>query len=191
MDLAGLTRDYGYLAIVLGSFLEGETAVAFGGYAAQQGLLSIPLVVALGAGINFAWDQLYFHLGRAFGPRLLRRSPALAHRGRRVFALLERYDAALIVGVRLMYGLRAAGPLALGMTRVAAWRFFWLNALGAALWGLAVAGAGFAFGRTLELLFRDAARLDTWILFAFLGGGVLWWVVRMLRAGRRGAAGPW
>jgi membrane protein DedA with SNARE-associated domain len=184
MDLAGLARDYGYLAIILGSFVEGETAVAFGGYAAQQGLLSFPLVVALGAGINFAWDQLFFHLGRAFGPRLLRRFPALAERAQRVFALLERYDAALIVGVRFMYGFRAAGPIALGMTRVGAWRFFRLNALGAALWGLLVAGAGFAFGRTLELLFRDAARLDTWVLIGFLAGGALWWLVRKRRETR-------
>lgn len=52
-----------------------------------------------------------------------------------------------------MYGFRILGPIAIGASSVPPWRFLAFNALGAALWALLIAGAGYAFGYALRSIF--------------------------------------
>ena len=68
MDLSGLIEDHGYLGLVLGSLIEGETFVVLAGFAAYRGYLSLPLVIVVATVMNFAWDQLYFWIGRRLRP---------------------------------------------------------------------------------------------------------------------------
>lgn len=74
-----LIEAYGYLAIFVGAFLEGETIIAMGGFAAQRGYLDLPKVVVVGLFGGFLGDQLYFFLGRRHGSDLLARFPGLTH----------------------------------------------------------------------------------------------------------------
>ena len=43
MSLQELVSNYGYLAISIGTFLEGETILILGGLAAHRGFLQLPL----------------------------------------------------------------------------------------------------------------------------------------------------
>ena len=45
MTLQSLIENYGYLAILIGTFLEGETIVILAGFAAQLGYLELPWVI--------------------------------------------------------------------------------------------------------------------------------------------------
>jgi membrane protein DedA with SNARE-associated domain len=72
-----------------------------------------------------------------------------------------------------MYGLRIAGPIAIGMSDVPAWRFIVFNLIGAALWALAVSGAGYLFGQTLHWLFADIKRYEEGVLLVIIGVGVM------------------
>ena len=56
------------LSLVLGSLIEGETFVVLAGFAAYRGYLSLPLVIVVATVMNFAWDQLYFWIGRRLRP---------------------------------------------------------------------------------------------------------------------------
>ena len=49
-------------------------------------------------------------------------------------ALLMKWHAALIIGIRFAYGLRIAGPIVIGMSSLAARRFLVFNAIGALIW---------------------------------------------------------
>ena len=158
--IASLLEQYGYAAIFIGAFLEGETILALGGFAAQRGHLDLFTVIAVGFVGGFLGDQLFFYLGRRHGDVLLARFPSLALRLKTVDALLSRYHAPLIFGIRFMYGLRIAGPIALGMGRVSAGKFFLFNLLGAMVWAIIVAYAGFWFGATLELVLADIKRVE-------------------------------
>jgi membrane protein DedA with SNARE-associated domain len=91
-------------------------------------------------------DQAYFHIAGAGAARCLDRLPPLARRAPQVRALITRYHKALVLGIRLMIGLRIAGPMLMGWARVDPWRFTLLNAVGAALWAVLVAGAGYGLG---------------------------------------------
>ena len=154
-SLAQLISDYGYLAVFVGTLLEGEAILMLGAYAAHQGYLSLPLVIGVAFFGATLGDQIFFLLGRRFGAGLLARFPGLRQRAARVDRLLLRYHGVVIVGIRFAYGLRIAGPIAIGMSTLPAWRFFLFNAVGAVIWAPLIGGAGYLFGHTLDWLLAD------------------------------------
>jgi membrane protein DedA with SNARE-associated domain len=159
MAVPQLLADYGYLAVFAGSLLEGETILVLAGFAAHQGHLSLPWVVAVAFCGGTLGDQIFFFAGRRYGDSLLRRLPRLARNAERVNRLLLRHHAGLIVGVRFMYGMRIIGPIVIGMSQVSARRFLLFNLLGAALWSVAVAGVGFFFGHAPAVAARRSRPL--------------------------------
>lgn len=162
MALAHMLTDYGYLAVFAGSLLEGETILVLAGFAAHQGHLSLPGVIAVAFFGGMLGDQIFFFIGRRYGDSLLRRVPRMASSAVRVNRLLVRHHAGLIIGVRFMYGLRIAGPIAIGMSEVSARRFLFFNLIGAAIWAALVAGVGYLFGHTLKWLLADLDRYE-WV----------------------------
>ena len=161
-SLPQLVADYGYLAVFVGTLLEGEAVLMLAGYAAHRSYLSLPLVMVVAFFGATLGDQIFFLIGRRFGPRLLLRSPRFRKQAERADRLLLRYHGWMIVGVRFAYGLRIAGPIAIGMSTLPAWRFFLFNAIGALLWAPLIAGAGYLFGHALEQVMADLRRYETW-----------------------------
>ena len=185
MLLTQLLSQYGYLAVFVGSVLEGETVLVLAGFAAHQGYLSFPLVVTLAFCGSTLGDQIFFFLGRYYGTPLLSRFPSLSVRAQPVNQLIQRYHAGLIVGVRFMYGLRIVGPISIGMSDVGAWRFVLFNLLGAAVWAMLIAGAGFLFGQPLQWLFTDIKQYEKMALFLTIVTAVVFGLVRWMRLRRR------
>jgi membrane protein DedA with SNARE-associated domain len=181
LDLGTAIQQYGYPVVFIGSLLEGETVLALGGLAAHRGYLALHWVVACAAAGGFLGDQLYFALGRLYGERLVERYPRLAPAVGRARALLEGYDAWVVIGVRFMYGLRTAGPFAMGMTRIEWLRFAWLNLVGAVLWAPLFAAAGYLFGEALQRLLGDLKRVEHWLFGALVIAGVAFWLARRRR----------
>ena len=173
IDLPGLIDSYGYLAVFVGAFLEGETILALAGLAAYRGYLDFYAVVAIALFAGFAGDQFFFYLGRTHGSQLLARFPQAQERAHRFDAMLARWHAPLIVCVRFMYGFRIMGPILLGMGRVPAWKFLVYNFIGAAIWAPLVAGVGYLFGSVLEALLQDLKRYELWGFLVIVLVGVL------------------
>lgn len=184
MDFASAVESYGYPAVLLGSLLEGETVVALAGLAAHRGYLSLEWVIAIAAVGAFLGDQVYFFLGRRFGSRLLARFPRLAPQVARGNALLARYDAVVILGMRFVYGLRMAGAIAVGMSHMRWPRFAVLNLLGALIWAPLVAGAGYLAGDLVQRLLGNLERIEHWIFIAVLLVGIGVWLFARQRARR-------
>jgi membrane protein DedA with SNARE-associated domain len=86
--------------------------------------------------------------------------------------LLRRHHLPFILSVRFLYGLRIAGPIAIGMARVPWLRFLALNAIGAAIWAIVIGGAGYFFGAALESALTDLRSHERWILAAILVVGL-------------------
>jgi membrane protein DedA with SNARE-associated domain len=172
MDLAGLIDSYGYLAVFLGSFLEGETILALAGLAAYRNYLDLPKVIALAMLAGFLGDQFYFFLGRYKGKQVLERFPKMKRRAHRFDAMLARWHAPLIVGIRFMYGFRIVGPILLGMGRVPAWKFMLYNFIGAAIWAPLIASIGYFFGGAVKAALGHLKRYELWVFLALLAVGV-------------------
>jgi membrane protein DedA with SNARE-associated domain len=160
MTLHHLLANYGYLAVLAGTLLEGETILVLAGFAAHQGHLSLPWVIAVAFFGGALGDQIFFFIGWRYGDALLRRMPRMAANAERINRLLMQHHAWLIIGVRFMYGVRIAGPIVIGMSDVSARRFLFFNLIGAALWAVMVAGVGYLFGHTLKWLLDDLERYE-------------------------------
>lgn len=180
--ISAFVASYGYLAVFLGTLLEGETILLSAGFAANRGLLHLPLVVAVAFVGATLGDQVAFLLGRWQGASLIARFPALAQRAPKVHALLERHDVLLILSVRFLYGLRIAGPVVMGTSGVRFLRFALLNMIGAALWAVVVACAGFFLGAALTAVVADLKRIEDAILIGIPAAGFIVWLWRRARA---------
>jgi membrane protein DedA with SNARE-associated domain len=181
MMVEELVRQYGYLAVAVGAFAEGETVLLVAGYGAQRGWLQWPLVVVVAALAATLGDQLFFFLGRYYGPRLLQRYPRLQAHLPRVRAMLGRSPAWAIIAMRFLYGMRIAGPVLIGVAGVAPWRFMVFNAIGAVLWAPLITALGWFFGAAIAQL---AARLqmgEEIVLAIVVAVGAAVWLLRRLR----------
>ena len=173
MDLAGLIDSYGYLAVFIGAFLEGETILALAGLASYRGYMDLWKVILVAAAAGFIGDQFYFFLGRFNGHRILARFPHARERAHRFDALLSKWHAPLIVGIRFMYGFRIVGPVLLGMGRVPAWKFMVCNLIGAAIWAPLIAAIGYFFGSIVETALGRLKHYEMWVFAAVLVAGIL------------------
>ena len=70
MSIEILIQKFGYLAIFIGAFLEGETILIVGGFAAHRGYLLLPYVIFSAFLGTLFGDQLFFFIGRFKGKQL-------------------------------------------------------------------------------------------------------------------------
>jgi membrane protein DedA with SNARE-associated domain len=184
MDISALLHTHIYTAIVLGSLIEGETAVVLAGFAAHQGYAPWWTVTLLAATINLLWDQALFALGRWRGNWVLGKAPRLHDGVQRLSPLIHRHRRWAIFGVRFMYGLRTAGPVALGLARVP-WRdFVVFNALGAVVWATLFAGLGYGFGNTIARVIGVAAHYEALAVLVIVSLGLVVFGLHRWRRGR-------
>ena len=71
--LAHFIATYGYLAVFVGTLLEGETVLVLGGFAAHRGHLSLPVVMVVAFAGSLLGDQTMFWIGHAYGSALVKR----------------------------------------------------------------------------------------------------------------------
>lgn len=173
--------EHGYLTVFIGSVLEGETVLVLAGFAAHQGYLSFLPIVAFGLLGGWLGDMFFFLLGRRHGSALLGRYPQWHSRVQKVNRWLLRYQAGAIIGVRFMYGLRVAGPIAIGMSDIPVWRFVVLNLAGSTVWAITFTAAGFLFGHTMQWIFADIKRYEDAALLCIAAVAVALMLYRHLR----------
>ena len=181
-----LIATYGYLAVAIGSFLEGETVLVLSGFAAHRGYMEFRYVVLAAFIGSLAGDQLYFFLGRTQGAAFLVRRPRWQARVEKVHEVLERRQALFIIAFRfgLVWGFRTVAPFVIGMSRVPTFRFVLFNTIGAALWALSIGALGYFFGHGLELLLGDVKRYEREAFLFLVALGVGLWIWRFLRRRR-------
>ena len=178
MNIAEWVQSYGYLAVAVGTFLEGESVLLIAGAAVAHGHLSMPIVIAIATFASFLGDQMYFFIGRRYGETLLARYPSLKPRAARVMSLLDRHHLPLILSIRFLYGLRTVGPITIGMSSVSWSRFMLLNGLGAVLWAMLITSIGFGAGHALVYLLHSVDADEVWGFSLLLALGLVWWLFR-------------
>jgi membrane protein DedA with SNARE-associated domain len=186
--LSELIRNYGYLAILIGTFLEGETILLLGGLAAHMGFLELPWVMAAALTGSFTGDQLYYYLGRRYGPRIIARRLSWKESAAKVYRHLRRHQNLLILSFRFFYGLRNVTPFAVGAARISRSRFFILNLIGAVVWAIAFASVGYLSGEAFRLILDDFKRYQLYVLLGLLVAGILFWLIMLIRRRQRALA---
>jgi len=155
LEIGSLVREYGYWAIFIVNMFEGETIVLLAGAAVHFGYLELPWVLTSGLAGCVAGDQLWYFVGRWWGPRILAGRRSWQERAERVHRYLRRHQDLLIFTFRFYYGLRAVVPFAIGSALVPRLRFFILNFASAVLWTVVFAFAGYFLGGAAERVVAD------------------------------------
>jgi membrane protein DedA with SNARE-associated domain len=186
VDIAQLVQQFGYLAIAIGSFLEGEAVLLAGSFAASQGYLELFLVFPIAAVASFLGDLPYFYAGRRYGDSVIERFPSLhCHKGR-LENLLHRHHVLMVLTLRFLYGVRIPGLLTLGMSTLPSWRFLTLNFFGALIWAAGICAAGYGAGRVITGFFdrMDSAEQAFMLIVILVGSLMLAMLLRRKMAQR-------
>ncbi|CAK7056059.1 MAG: Inner membrane protein YohD [Desulfovibrio sp.] len=178
-DIAAYITEYGYLAVFIGAFLEGEAVVLIAGFLAHQGYLYAPgaaLAAFLG---SCASDQIMYLLGRYKGPWLLARFPRLAKAVANVSSLVRKNEIVLILTFRFIYGVRNVTPIFLGVHGTSPRLFIPLNIVSAVIWAAVMTTGGYFAGRALATFLGKLHAYEPFILAGIFALAVLaFWLHR-------------
>ena len=159
---------YGYVGVVIGTFLEGETTVLLGGIFSRLGYLSL-LMVMLAAFIGtLLGDSTFFTIGRFFGKRIIERFEFIHKKVPLANKVIKKYGNFIIFTIRFLVGIRAVVLILLGCTNIRKTRFFIYSLLNAAVWSVFISVIGFLFGHVVFVFVTDIKRHEKIIVPAVL-----------------------
>jgi membrane protein DedA with SNARE-associated domain len=192
MSIEEMIARYGYFALFIGVVIEGETVLIAASFAAHQGYLQVPWVIAVAFMGAIAGDQFYFFLGREKGRDFIKSRPLWQLRVKKAESLLQRHYRLIIPGFRFIYGLRSVAPFAIGMSRIRTVNFVLLDAASALAWSLLMGTFGFLLGAILDSALVDVKMYERQVLLTILViGAVIWtgWYLRKWKL-RRNVEAP-
>lgn len=179
MSIEDILATYGYPALFLGTLFEGETPLIIASFLAHRGYLKLSWVIVVAFSGTLIADQFFFQLGRHKGPALLKRKQKWQANVDRVNRLLGKYQTVLVLGFRFVYGLRTLTPFMIGMSGFNQKRFLILNAIGAIIWTVSFAYAGYSLGQFIEILLVDIKRFEHWVVGGIAAISIALWIWRI------------
>jgi membrane protein DedA with SNARE-associated domain len=185
VNLTEIIKQHGswfYAITFIWTFLEGETFVIFAGAAAAQGSLNIYYLILVAWIGSFCGDQLYFMLGRRFGPWILRKFPKLQPSADKVSNTIKKHDIVFILTYRYLYGLRNIASVCMGISGLEWRKFAFWNFIAAFLWANSFAWAGYIFGEVLDKVLGETVEsimIGLVILMVVIFGGK--WIIKKIQ----------
>lgn len=175
MDIHELVRSYGYIAVAVGSFFEGETFVALAGFFAHLGTLKLPLVIAFGAFGAFCGHVFWFSMGRWQGGRIVSRFPSVERQFHRFLSMLEEHGWKSVFVLQFLYGFRITTAIIFGVSRIPTHRFILLLIPACLTWATVVSLLGYYFGLAVEeFLGREGWKIGVGIILVVTISIFLW-----------------
>ena len=154
-DWAELLQHYGYLAVMIGTFFEGETVVVLGAYAVQQQFLDYWWLILSAMVGGFLGDQLYYYIGSKYGYAFVQKRPKLAEKFHRASRLIELYPIFTILLMRFAWGLRTLIPMAFGVKKYPLRRYIPVNIVASFIWAWTVVTVGIQLSHWLQNLWES------------------------------------
>ena len=177
-------QEFGYFALFLGTFFEGETILVLAGFLAFRGYMDLKVVMLVAFLGSYAGDQLWYFLGRKHGRKLLARKPRWQLMGDKALEHIRRHPDIWVLSFRFVYGLRTVMPVAIGLSGYPPARYLLLNGIGAAIWAIALATAAYHFGAVLEGMLGSVKKYELWVLGALGVLGICLWILRRIKNAR-------
>lgn len=163
-----LLHKFGYLAVFVGTFLEGETILVLAGFFAERGYFELALVILVGFVGSFAGHIFWFWLGRTKGVQVLDRFPKMKRHFGKGIRLFERYGALAIFITQYLYGIRITCAIIIGISRISTMKFLIYEALSCITWAAIIGTLGYFFGRAVESVLGKAEHVEMYGLIALL-----------------------
>lgn len=167
--------QYGYLALIIGTILEGETVLVIGGFLAYLGYVNFYLVILLAYTVSIATDQGFFCLGRFQGQALIDKYRFLKRRFIWIHNLLEKHENKAIFFFRFIYGCRAAMAAVIGTSNIKIKNFFIINAISGLVWSVLFTSLGYFVGSAAAAIIGKIQQFEKEIIFAIIAISIIYW----------------
>jgi membrane protein DedA with SNARE-associated domain len=171
--LESFLDEFGYLALMIGTFFEGETAILIASSLIHQGFFSaVPTIIAGFAG-SFISDWLYFLIGRLNGKYFVDKRPKLKSRFEPVQTLFQKHQLQILLAYRFLYGFRVIIPVVIGMSGVKPMNFLFFSVASGLLWASIVSTAGYLIGRYFNIQASVFEKNIVLIVIGFASIGII------------------
>src|SRR3990172_5099931 len=174
MGLEGFLEQYGYVALFVGTFLEGETALILAGLLAYSSYLDLPWVITVAFLGSYIGHLFYYGLGRWKGKGLLLKIERFERNYFKVQSFMDKYGGLSVLVAQFLYGTRIIAAIGFGVMAMRFRKYALLQFLVSLLWAGLVGGLGYLFGETLETVVGDLKRYERLVIFTVLGIAILY-----------------
>lgn len=161
-------QKWGYVAVFLGSLVEGESVILTASSMAYLGHFSIYKIMVIAFFGTLIADQGLYMVGRRYGTGFLNRFTFLRVPAEKAFTLLKKYDTGFIIACRFIYGIRITSAIVIGASGILPSRFIPLNILSAFIWTVVSCLGGYFFGKLMMNFFENIEQVQKYILFFIL-----------------------
>ena len=182
MSMEQYIHQYGYLAVFVGTFLEGDVVLLLGAYLACAGYFDLPLVMTAAFVGTLLGDQAFFFLGRTRGLDYLLRKRRWKRKADKVNGWLSRNRYPMILGLRFIYGFRSVVSFIFGHSRVSVSSFLVLHLISVFIWVIVIGIGGYYFGKAIHTLAKNSDYLYTISIGTLIVAVLLWRYVWKNRA---------
>ncbi len=145
-------EQYGYWAVFIWTFIEGETVFIVAAALAGAGLMDPAKVIVTAASGAFAGHLFYFGLGHWRGMQIIQALPFLRNHYPKAKQIMDKYldqhGNWTIFIFQYLYGTRLVAALLFGCSSISFWRFFWLQIVNCISWAFIIYAAGHFLGMT-------------------------------------------
>lgn len=141
-----IIEQYGYWAVFIGTFAEGEAVFVAAAALAAAGLLEpwkVIVVAAIGA---FIGHLFFFAVGRWRGMQIINSFEFLRTHHPKANKVLDQYAHWSVFIFQYLYGTRIVAAIMFGCSSIEFWRFFLLQIVNCITWAIVVYTAGHFLG---------------------------------------------
>ncbi|MGC4020512.1 MAG: DedA family protein [Cyclobacteriaceae bacterium] len=144
-------NEFGYLALMIGTFFEGETAILTASSLIHRGLFDFPFTVLFAFAGSFVSDWIYYLIGHFNGKIFLANRPKLQARVEPVNNFFRTHKFQILFSYRFLYGFRIIIPLVIGMSGLTPTSYLFYSVVTGLIWATTISTVGYWTGRILDL----------------------------------------
>lgn len=185
MNIEHIIMTYGYPALFLGVFFEGETVLILAGFLARRGYFALSPVVAVSFFGALFYTLLFFFIGKKGTGSFIDKNPVRRYRTRQIRHKLEEHPNLTMIGFRFLYGFRTITPFVVGISGFDAKRFIFLNAVGTLIWAVAYGVVGYLSGEFFNIVFDNMKRYEVWFSIGIVFVGIAFWVLYKMKTRKK------
>lgn len=170
-------EQYGYWAVFLWTFIEGETVFIAAAALAAAGIMQPWKVIIVAAFGAFAGHLFFFALGRWRGMDIILAVPFLRRHYPKANRILDEYAHWSIFIFQYLYGTRMVAAVLFGCSSIRFERFVLLQLINCISWSLIIYSVGHLLGMAgMAILHRfGVIGLILTILIAATAGLIVYW----------------
>jgi membrane protein DedA with SNARE-associated domain len=170
---------YGYIAIFIFTFFEGESVLIAAGFLAFNGYLDTVTIILVSAAASYIGHGTIFLIAffkRDAFLRLIQRFVKVNLQ--KLQYLVKRFGAGSIFISQWIYGFRLLSAAVLGFSGMRRRKYFSFLLISCLLWATICTILGYFFGATLKNILGDVKKYNVYIAIGFVMAGILIWFIR-------------